>query len=115
MTKAAATPIARIGVGSTMIDALAQPWASTETSGFYIKHLFRDETTGETTSLMKMDAGAFAPSHSHDRFEEIYVIEGDFYDAEQSYGPGDYIARAIGAAHEAGSRNGGTVLLIYRD
>ncbi len=114
MTKATAAPISRIGAGSTMIEALAQPWASTETPGFYVKQLFRDEKTGETTSLMKMDAGAFAPSHSHDQFEEIYVIEGDFYDAEHSYGPGDYIARAIGAAHEAGSRKGGIVLLIYR-
>lgn len=29
--------------------------------------------------------------------------------------PGDYIARAIGAEHEAGSRQGGVVLIFYRN
>lgn len=108
-------PIGRIQSGSVKLAADAQQWRVTADPGFYIKPLFHDENTGETSVLMKMDPGAYAPPHSHDRFEEILVLEGDFYDAEHSYRSGDYVARAIGAMHEAGSRRGGVVLIVYRN
>lgn len=106
-------PIGRILTGSVKL-AAAPDWQPTAAAGFYTRMLFQDEKTEETTLLMKMDPGAYAPPHAHDRFEEILVLEGDFYDAEHSYGPGDYVARAIGALHEAGSRGGGVVLILYR-
>lgn len=108
-------PIGRIQSGSVKLAAGAQDWQATPDAGFYMKSLFHDPATGETTFLMKMDPGAYAPPHSHERFEEILVLEGDFYDAEHSYGAGDYVARAIGAMHEAGSRQGGVVMIFYRN
>ena len=65
--------------------------------------------------LMKIEPGATVPTHAHDQLEEIYVLEGDFYDEEHHYRPGQYLQRAIGAMHTAGSVSGGTVLLIYRN
>ena len=62
---------------------------------------------------MKVDAGAFSPMHAHDDIEQIYVLEGSFYDQDKTYGPGDYVIRAPGALHSAGSEEGAVVLLVY--
>jgi anti-sigma factor ChrR (cupin superfamily) len=64
---------------------------------------------------MRVDAGAFAPSHTHDQLEEIMVIEGEFFDEDCTYRAGDYCVRAPGTPHTSGSHDGCTVLLIYRD
>lgn len=101
--------------GSLLIDLNSADWQPTSAKGFYIKPIFRDETTGESTLLMKMDPGAHAPNHSHQQLEEILVLEGDFYDREHRYVAGQYCIRAVGAEHETKSENGGVVLLIYRN
>ena len=63
---------------------------------------------------MKVDAGAFSPLHSHDEVEQIYLIEGDFYDQDTIYKAGDFIVRAPHASHEAGSENGAIIMLVYK-
>ena len=62
---------------------------------------------------MQVDAGAFSPMHAHEEIEQIYVLQGSFYDQEHNYGPGDFIVRAPGAMHTAGSVDGAVVLLFY--
>src|SRR4051794_8226286 len=105
----------RLSAGSTRLDLPSRAWEPTGDAGFYVKHIFQDPETGESTMLMKMDPGAYASTHSHKQLEEIFVVEGDFYDDFDEYLPGQYCQRAIGAPHSAGSRNGGIVLLIYRN
>jgi anti-sigma factor ChrR (cupin superfamily) len=61
---------------------------------------------------------AFAPGpigtlHAHDEIEQIYVLEGDFFDDDASYGPGDFLLRMPGTMHRAGSQGGGTMLIVY--
>jgi anti-sigma factor ChrR (cupin superfamily) len=51
--------------------------------------------------------------HAHAEVEQIYVIEGDFFDDDASYGPGDFLLRMPGAMHRAGSENGCTMLIVY--
>ena len=62
---------------------------------------------------MKVDAGAWSPPHAHEDLEQILVLEGTFYDDEKTYHPGDFVLRAPGAVHTAGSEDGCIVLLIY--
>ena len=85
--------------------------------GFWIKPLLEDDMEGDNatlrTWLMKVDAGAFSPMHAHDDIEQIFVIEGSFYDQDKIYEPGDYVIRAPGTVHSAGSENGAIVLLFY--
>ncbi len=45
--------------------------------------------------------------------QQGYVLEGDFYDQNQTYRVGDFIARQPGASHKAGSENGAVVLLFF--
>ena len=89
------------------------PWQPTGDPGFWIKPVYRNDALGQQTMLMKVDPGAFAESHSHEEFEQVFVLEGSFFDAERELRAGDYCCRAIGAQHIAGSRDGAIVLLVY--
>ena len=92
-------------------------WQDSGEEGFWIKPLLEDDMEDDNaalrTWLMKVDAGAFSPMHAHDDIEQIFVIEGLFYDQGKIYKPGDYVIRAPGTMHSAGSEDGAVVLLFY--
>lgn len=88
-------------------------WEPTESSGFTVVPLLDDSGCGLRTLLMRFEPGCYAALHSHDEVEQIYVIEGEFYDDDMVYGTGDYLVRAAGTPHIAGSREGATVLVVY--
>ena len=89
----------------------AQP---SEEKGWWGNPLVVDVARGEKTLLMKVDPGAFSPMHSHpDELEQLYVLEGSFYDQDGTIRAGEYCCRAPGTPHEAGSEGGAIVLTIY--
>lgn len=96
-----------------MLKSEEMPWQESGAPGFWVKPLIEDESQGIRTWLMRVDAGAFSEMHGHSEYEQIYVLEGSFYDQEHVYGPGDFIVRAPGALHTAGSEEGAVVLLFY--
>jgi len=101
-------------VGSLRYASASGEWRPTEERGFWTKPLFEDRARGEKTLLMKVDPGAFSPMHAHPgELEQIYVLEGSFYDQDATMRPGDYCCRAPDAPHEAGSKDGAIVLLVY--
>ncbi len=99
--------------GSVDFNSSQIEWQDCGVDGFLIKPLMEDQQAGVRTWLMKVEAGAFSPPHGHDEIEQIYVLEGSFFDQDKTYGPGEYIVRAAGAMHSAGSENGALVLLFY--
>ena len=99
--------------GSRYLDGGAVAWQPTEYKGFWVKPLYENTERGESTWLMKGEAGAFAPAHSHTEVEQILVLEGSFYDDERVLKAGDFCCRAPGAPHTAGTHDGVVVLLIY--
>lgn len=99
--------------GSAFLQASNIPWQDCGAEGFWIKSLLEDKEKGLRTWLMKVDAGAFSAMHAHDEIEQIYVIDGSFYDQDHLYHAGDYIVRAPGAMHTAGSDDGALVMLVY--
>jgi anti-sigma factor ChrR (cupin superfamily) len=98
---------------SLVFDSNICEWQATGADGFWIKPILEDQSVGLRTCLMKVDADAYSPMHSHQEIEQIYVIEGSFYDQDGTYGPGEYIVRAVGAMHSAGSQDGAVVMLFY--
>jgi anti-sigma factor ChrR (cupin superfamily) len=88
-------------------------WQPTDSEGFWIRNLLVDPASSATTMLMKIDPGAFAGRHSHAELEQIYVLEGSFYDEERVLRAGDFCCRAPGAMHTAGSEDGAVVFLVY--
>ena len=98
---------------SSSLGANTQQWQNYGADGFLSKPLMEDPVCGLRTWLMKVDAGAFSALHAHDEVEQIYVLEGSFYDQERTYQAGEYIVRAPAAMHTAGSKTGALVLLFY--
>ena len=88
-------------------------WQDCGAPGFWIKPLYEDVPGGQRTWLMRVEPGASAPAHAHEETEQIYVIEGSFFDEENTYRAGDFAIRAPGVMHTAGSVNGAIVLLVY--
>ncbi len=99
--------------GSLDYDAGDSEWQECGADGFWIKPLLEDESAGLRTWLMKVDPGAYSPAHAHDDIEQVYILEGSFYDQDKTYGPGQYIVRDAGAMHSGGSENGALMLLFY--
>ena len=99
--------------GSRYLDSDLADWQESGTPGFLIKPLLEDAGAGIRSWLMRVEPGASCESHAHSEVEQIYVLEGSFYDEEQTYRPGDYVVRAAGAMHTAGSDDGAVVLLFY--
>jgi anti-sigma factor ChrR (cupin superfamily) len=97
--------------GTQVVRARAD-WTADTLPGVFTQS-FIDDSRGYRTLLMKVEPGPFGALHAHDEIEQIFVLEGDFFDDEGSYGPGDFIVRAPGAFHRTGSINGGTMLLVY--
>ncbi len=111
--QAAHKPMSLPELESSSLSAAELEWQECGAAGFMIKPLMEDAAAGLRTWLMKVDAGAFSESHAHDECEQIYVLEGSFYDQEKIYQAGEYIVRAPGALHTAGSESGALVLLFY--
>ena len=98
--------------GSSYRAAAAAQWEATDAPGFWCKRLY--EEPGQRTWLMRVEPGAFSPPHAHEgELEQIYVLEGSFYDDERLMRAGDFCCRAPGAMHCAGSEEGAIVLLVY--
>lgn len=98
---------------SLSFDSNKIEWQSSGTDGFSIKVMMEDSLTSTRTWLMKVEPGAFSDMHAHEDIEQIYVLEGSFYDQDKTYRAGEYIVRAPGAMHSAGSEDGAVVLLFY--
>ncbi len=98
---------------SGWIDPADVSWQESGSEGFWIKPLFEDKSLSLKTWLMKVDPGAYAPLHEHAELEQVYVLQGSFYDQDRAYRAGEYILRAPGAMHTAGSEEGALVILFY--
>ena len=94
------------------ISVRAADWTPTERPGEFLRALINDPA-GYRTLLSKVPPGPLGEMHAHETIEQIYVIDGDFYDDDASYGPGDFVLRMPGTQHRAGSRKGCTMLLVY--
>ncbi len=81
--------------------------------GLWMKNLYENPLTGERTLLVKAEPGMRSPSHSHDEFEQVFILSGSFFDGERVMRAGDYCCRAPGAMHTGGSDEGADILVVY--
>ncbi|NCF28225.1 MAG: anti-Sigm factor, ChrR [Gammaproteobacteria bacterium] len=93
--------------------AVDTDWEATDSDGFWLKRLYEDEERGERTWLMRIDPGACSPPHAHEEFEQVYVLQGSFYDEDRLVKAGEFCARSPGAVHSAASDEGALMLVIY--
>ena len=98
---------------SGWLNAEEVSWQESGSAGFWIKPLFEDASRNLKTWLMKIEPGAYSPLHDHAGLEQVYVLEGSFFDQDRTYRAGEYILRAPGVMHTAGSEDGALVILFY--
>lgn len=80
--------------------------------GVLMKQLYVDRASGITTSLVRMEPGAFLPMHQHQGVEQLYIIEGDCNVSGEVLGPGDYHRADAGSIHERTFTVNGTMFLL---
>ena len=97
---------------SGSIKLAASDWQAGEREGEWVRQLV-DDPRGYRSMLMKISPGPLGSLHAHDEIEQIYVMDGDFFDDEAGYAAGDFVLRMPGAMHRAGSKNGCTMMIIY--
>ena len=99
---------------STVVRTGEQEWQALKTPGVSIKVLRADKATGESTTLLRFDAGATFPAHIHPAGEEIFVIAGDFKVGPEHLRSGDYLYTPPAGKHAASTDNGCLVLVTLR-
>jgi len=83
-----------------------------DVKGIYVKSLmFDDETNRSPTILLKFEAGASYPLHTHPGGEEVFVLEGDIHLGKDHLHAGDYLFTAPDNLHAARTDGGCVVLL----
>ena len=91
------------------------PWASSPTMGVERRMLDRQgDEVARATSIVRYEAGANFPSHTHEFGEEILVLEGVFSDETASYPAGTYIMNPPGSSHTPFSEGGCTLFVKLR-
>ena len=103
----------RVERGSRFIDLNSVAWTEAE-PGVYMKTIYKDDASGESKILMKLDTGTRSAMHSHDQIEEILVLEGSFYDHDGICRAGQFVWRQPGSLHETHSDEGCLLLAVYR-
>lgn len=84
-----------------------------KTEGISVKVLRYDEATRRApTFMLKFEAGASYPNHSHPAGEEAYVLEGEVRFGQDQLNAGDYLYTPPEATHSVFSRTGCTVLFV---
>ena len=90
-------------------------WVSSPTKGVERRMLDRQgDEVARATSIVRYEAGAKFPVHTHEFGEEILVLEGVLSDEAGNYPAGTYIMNPPGSSHAPFSENGCTLFVKLR-
>jgi putative transcriptional regulator len=67
--------------------------------GIWVRPILRDRTDDTRTYLLGAGAGKALPHHSHQGVELTQVLQGEFFDGDVRYGPGDFLEVEGAHAH----------------
>jgi anti-sigma factor ChrR (cupin superfamily) len=87
-------------------------WTALDFPGVEIKLLHTEPDGGATSVLTRLLPGAVIPRHRHTAADEtVYVVEGDFIEDGESFGPGSFFSGKAGTDHGPHTSKGGCVVL----
>jgi quercetin dioxygenase-like cupin family protein len=87
-------------------------WKQTKQPGVSVRFLRTDKMTGDTSVLIRMDAGCGYPQHRHVGDEEVLVLAGGYRDELGTYRTGDYHLHKAGSAHHPVALDDGPCILF---
>lgn len=88
------------------------PW-ETFRLGVEINYLYKDDDMGASAALLRYEAGAKVPHHSHSGYEHIFVLSGSQSDANGKYTKGSVIINPPNTSHQVSSDEGCVVLIVW--
>jgi anti-sigma factor ChrR (cupin superfamily) len=84
--------------------------------GIVRKVLFRDNPKNLQMDLIKLEAAAQSPPHTHRDNEWVYVLEGSMSDETGVYNQGDFLVNRKGTAHQVtAGKSGCLILALYSE
>jgi anti-sigma factor ChrR (cupin superfamily) len=89
------------------------PWQDATTPGIKFKVLYRDETTGAQTLILKFEPGAKTPLHQHTGLEQTFVLQGSMSDHDGTISAGNFVWRQAGSIHQAQSGPDGSLHIAF--
>ena len=91
------------------------PWIPSPALGVERRMFDRQgDELARATSIVRYEAGAKFPAHTHEFGEEILVLDGVFSDETGSYSAGTYIMNPPGSSHTPFSESGCTLFVKLR-
>jgi quercetin dioxygenase-like cupin family protein len=88
-------------------------WSESPFRGVFVKRVAFDAMTSMATSLVRMEAGAEYPHHTHSAEEQCYVISGEVRLGTVVLRSGDFSKAVPGSHHgEVRSDDGCTLLIV---
>lgn len=90
------------------------PWQPFR-EGVEIYPLYKDESkeNGASAALLRYQAGAKVPYHSHGGYEHILVLSGSQSDADGLYPKGSFVINSPNTSHQVSSEEGCVVLIVW--
>jgi len=88
------------------------PWQPFR-DGVEIYRLYGDNTSGSAAALLRYEAGASVPRHTHTGFEHIYVLTGSQTDQNGEHQAGTFVINPPNSNHSVVSQAGCIVLVIW--
>jgi anti-sigma factor ChrR (cupin superfamily) len=89
------------------------PWRTTSWPGIAVRFLCRDEASGDSVVLIRMDPGRGYPPHRHVGDEEVFVLAGGYRDARGTYRAGEFVTNAAGTSHHPVALEGDTPCVLF--
>lgn len=77
-------------------------------------HVLHDAADGARVAILRYAPGAAVPTHRHEGYEYIYVLDGAQSDERGSYSAGSFVINEPGMTHQVSSDSGCIVLIIWQ-
>lgn len=98
-----------------VVQSNSLPWVDSPEPGVQRRPLARDGgEVARATSIVRYAPGSSFARHRHDLGEEFMVLEGEFCDEFDAYGPGTYVKNPAGSSHAPWSKRGCTIFVKLR-
>ena len=88
------------------------PWEAFR-DGVEIYFLYKSSDLGASAALLRYQAGAKVPYHSHSGYGHIFVLSGSQSDANGTYTKGSVIINPPNTTHQVSSEEGCVVLIVW--
>jgi len=77
-------------------------------------HVLHEAPDGARVAILRYRPGAEVPTHRHEGYEYIYVLDGEQSDERGTYGAGSFVVNEPGVSHRVQSKTGCVVLIIWQ-